>query len=69
LRAKIAPALRQATVERQIKYLGLIIEKDAELDLSEDDAPMYRSYRGLAEERTAFNAGRRNLEDGRYQHR
>ena len=47
-----------------MKYLGLVIEKDEELDLDSDDEDLYDAFRSLNEERDAFRLGRRNLEQG-----
>lgn len=58
------PQTAPAAAERQIKYLGLVIEKNDEQDLHVDDMQMYYKYRSLREEMHAFKAGKRNLEEG-----
>lgn len=59
LRAVTAPT----TVERQIKYLGLVIEKNEEYDIHVDDAWLFSKFRSLRDELIAFESGARNLEE------
>ena len=35
------------TAERQIKYLGLVIEKEEEQHLEADDVDMFRKYKSM----------------------
>ena len=57
------------TQERQIKYLGLIIEKDDEQLIDAEDAPMYYRFRSLRQELEAYEAGWASLEEVSYMQR
>ena len=52
--------------ERQIKYLGLVIEKDEEHDIEEDDEDLFRKYRSLRAELEAFENGSMNTDEQPY---
>jgi hypothetical protein len=52
-----APALSAPERERQIKYLGLVIEKDEEWDIEEDDFDMFCRFKSLRAELTAYENG------------
>lgn len=57
------------TQERQIKYLGLIIEKDDEQLVDAEDADMYYRFRSMRQELRAFEAGWASVEDDCYMQR
>lgn len=61
-----APVLSAPERERQIKYLGLVIEKDEEHDIEEDDEDMFRKFKSLRAELAAFENGTMNTDEQPY---